>query len=159
MAAIAMPTPALMSTGESPSAKFVAEQYQRGWQSLEETHTFGRLSESVYRLREVFYECNKEGWDGYDSAAVSPMAIEAAWDFLKALPLGAPAPSVSAEPDGHVTLEWYQSPVRTISVSVSPEGSLHYAALFGASKQYGTEPFYGRVPESIIEPIYRVMGA
>ncbi|MFH0937823.1 MAG: hypothetical protein V1899_00835 [Planctomycetota bacterium] len=67
-----------------------------------------------------------------------------------------PMPSVGAEPDGHVTLEWHHSSRRTLSVSVSPDGELHYAALFGASKVYGTEPFFGNVPKSILDLISQV---
>lgn len=36
---------------------------------------------------------------------------------------------------------------------VSPEGDLHYAALLGSSKVYGTEPFFGETPSRILELI------
>jgi len=44
-------------------------------------------------------------------------------------------------------------------VSVSPEGDLHYAALLGPNKAYGTELFFGEVPKAILDLIARVMTA
>ncbi|MBI1902176.1 MAG: hypothetical protein HYS13_13835 [Planctomycetia bacterium] len=83
-----------------------------------------------------------------------------AYVFLtEALPLGFPAPSIGAEPDGDLTLEWHCSPRRTLSVSVSPEGDLDYAGLFGPNRTYGTEVFYGEVPETILRLIRRVYSA
>ena len=72
-------------------------------------------------------------WDAY-AAAPGEEAFFLAYRFLEPLPLGAPAPSVGAEADGHVTLEWHRSPRRTLSVSVSAQGDLHYAARLGPSR-------------------------
>jgi hypothetical protein len=72
------------------------------------------------------------------------------------MPLGFPNPSVGAEPDGHLTFEWHRSSRRTLSISVSPEGKLHYAALLDSSKAYGTESFLGTVPKIILDLIHRV---
>jgi hypothetical protein len=46
-----------------------------------------------------------------------------------------------------------------LSVSVSPDGELHYAALLGLSKAYGTEPFFGEAPRPILDLIFRVGSA
>jgi hypothetical protein len=56
-------------------------------------------------------------------------------------------------------MEWYRSPRRTLSVSVAPGDDLHYAALFGPSRVYGTEAFFGEIPEGILNLIRRVYGA
>jgi hypothetical protein len=56
-------------------------------------------------------------------------------------------------------LEWYHSPRRTLSISFSKNSELHYAALLGASKTYGTEPFFGDVPKIIVDLVSRVMVA
>lgn len=159
MAAIAIPIPPLMSVGESPSAKFVAEQYRNGRRSLEETFTFGDSLKALAELDDVCQTCSTPNWDGYNASPVSLATCSSAFEFLCALPLGTPSPTVSAEPDGDITLEWYQSPVRILSVSVSADAKLHHALLFGASKLYGSEPFYGSVPQPILESIYRVMAA
>jgi hypothetical protein len=41
-------------------------------------------------------------------------------------------------------------------VSITPEGDLHYAALIGPNKAYGTEVFFGEVPAGILDLIRRV---
>jgi len=148
-----------MSRGSSRIADFAVEEYARrygeGIQKLQESYMIGQ-KESLSELDRVCEECKSAGWDGYGSEAVSASARKFSKDFLLALPLGTPAPAVGAEPDGHITLEWYKSPYQTLSVSVSPEGHLHFAALMGASKQYGSEPFCDEMPQPILNLIYRV---
>jgi hypothetical protein len=107
-------------------------------------------------LATIAQECSSANWDGYGAAPVSEETFDQASAFLESLPLGTPAPSVGAEPDGHLTLEWYRSPRLTLSVSASPDGDLHYAALVGPAKAYGTEPFLGEVPQVILDLIHRV---
>lgn len=104
-------------------------------------------------------ECREPNWDGYGAQPVGDQTYHLAHEFLKALPLGIPVPSLGAEPDGHVTAEWYQSPQRTLSVSISPEGELHFAALLGSAKTYGTESFIGAVPKVLVDLIHRVGAA
>ncbi len=146
-----------MSRGAGPVASYVAEQYESGIQRLQGSFILGQVAKGSFNeLTCVYEECMNAGWDGYGALPVSTDAYMYAVSFLRALPLGTPAPSVGAEPDGHITLEWYKSPRQTLSVSVSPEGQLHFAALLGASKQYGTEPFYGSMPQAILNLIYRV---
>ncbi len=85
-------------------------------------------------LFQTFQKCREPNWDGYGAQPVSDWTYHLAYEFLKALPLGTPAPSAGAEPDGHVTFEWHRSPQRTLSVSISPHGELHFAALLGQPK-------------------------
>ena len=162
MAAPAIPLPQYlgsMSRGTSPVTDFAVEQYEKqyenGIQKLQDSYTLGQ-KESLIELDRVYDECRTSGWDGYGALPISVDAFESARRLLLALPLGTPAPSIGAEPDGHITLEWYKSPRQTLSVSVSPDGQLHFAALMGASKQYGTEPFYGNMPQAILDLIYRL---
>jgi hypothetical protein len=110
-------------------------------------------------LFQTFEECREPNWDGYGAQPVSQDTYHLAYEFLEALPLGTPAPSPGAEPDGHLTMEWYRSPHRILSVSISPDGELHFAALVGSAKIYGTEPFIGEVPKIISDLIQRVMAA
>jgi hypothetical protein len=66
-------------------------------------------------------------------------------------------PTVGAEADGHLALDWYASPSRVVSVSISPEGDVHYAALLGgAGRRSGTEAFLGDVPSDLLELIRRI---
>jgi hypothetical protein len=81
---------------------------------------------------------------------VDQETYRAAYLLIESLPLGFPRPSIGAEPDGQLTLEWYKSPRRCLSVSVDPDGFLHYAGLYGPSKRYGTMMFTGTAPNELI---------
>lgn len=149
----------LSSRGASEAARFVTRQAEQSGLQLGKSFSFGMRGKGVLdELYQVFEECREPNWDGYSAAQVSDEAYRLAAKFLDALPFGIPAPSVGAEADGHVTLEWYCSPRQTLSVSVGPDGDLHYAALLGLRKAYGTEPF-GEAPIKILELIKQVMAA
>lgn len=107
-------------------------------------------------LFETVEECRQPNWDGYGAQPVRDETYRFAYEFLTALPPSTPAPSVGTEPDGHLTVEWYRSPERTLSVSISADGNLHFAALLGLTKAYGTEPFVGEVPKIISDLIHQV---
>ena len=148
------------TTGSSSVARFVAQERQQGWLRLRKTNSLGAgLGAAFEELRSVAEECGSPNWDGYGAAAVLSETIRQAELLLAALPLGTPAPSVSAEPDGQIVLEWYHSPRRTLSVSISSQGEIHYAALLGLSKAHGTEPFFGEVPQVILDLTRRVVSA
>jgi hypothetical protein len=150
-----------MSTGgASELANFVAEQGAYGRRSFQKSFYFSfNIQEALTELYSVAEECKSANWDGQGALAVTNESYRAAYKFLEALPLGALTPSVGVEPDGEMTLEWYHSPRRTLSVSFSKNGEIHYAALLGASKTYGTEPFFGDVPKVVMDLVSRVMAA
>jgi len=144
--------------GASEIAGFVAREAEKGRRRLQDSYAFGMAGKGVFNeLFQVVKECCEPNWDGYGAQPVSDTTYQLAQKFLEALPLGMPAPSIGAEPDGHLTVEWFRSPRRTLSVSISPEGDLHYAALIGSAKAYGTEPFFGEAPKAIVDFIHRVM--
>ena len=151
---------AISTRGSSAAARFVAAQTEQGRRRLQESYSLGLRGKGVFDdLCRNFEERRVANWDGYGAEPVSEEAYRIAYRFLEALPIGTPAPAIGAEPDGHVTLEWYRSPRRTLSVSVSPEGELHYAALLpGPKKEYGTVPFAGDVPSRVLEFIREVTG-
>ena len=161
MAAIALVgRSAPISRGASETAKFVMTKSSESRAQLQRSYALGQLGKgSLTELCEVFNECRKANWDGYQAEAVDEWTFHLANVLLEALPLGTSAPSISAEPDGHITLEWYRAPRRTLSVSVSPQGELYYAALLGSSKQYGSEPFSGVVAKALLDLIQRVTRA
>lgn len=151
---------ALASRGSSETARFVDEQAGLGRRQLEESITFGLRFKGVYEaLYTVYAECQKPNWDGYGAEPVAAETYRLAYRLLESLPLGTPPPSVGAEADGHLTLEWYRSTSRVLSVSVSPEGMIYYAALVGTSKRSGTEAFQGEVPEDVIRIVQRLYTA
>lgn len=148
------------SGGASKTANFVTKQIQEWRRQLQDSYVLGQWAKgSLNELFQIFEECRHPNWDGYGAAPVSERTFLSACEFLEALPLGTPAPSIGAEPDGHITLEWHRSPRRTLSISISPENDFHYAALMGASKAYGTAPFFGEVPKEIVDLIHRIVSA
>ncbi len=151
---------AFSEQGASKEARFVAERAREAQRHLQEANGLGLQTQDVFEeLWTVAEECKTPNWDGYGAEAVSEDAYKLAYRFLEALPPGTPAPSIGAEPDGHLTLEWYRTPRRTLSVSVSPEGDLHYSALVGPNKAYGTEAFFGDAPKTILDLIRRLHAA
>lgn len=107
-------------------------------------------------LDEVWKDCSEPDWDGYDAYPVTADARNQAERFLNALPADCHAPSLGAEPLGHLSLEWHRDRYWTLSVSVTPEGALHYAALLGRDRACGTIPNFDEVPQAILELIERV---
>ena len=107
-------------------------------------------------LLKTFEECREPNWDGYGAQPVQEAAYYLTHQFLAALPPSTPAPSIGAEPDGHLTVEWYRSPERSLSVSISPDGDLHYAALLERKRICGTESFGARMPRVVADLIKRV---
>lgn len=108
------------------------------------------------QLAEVHDACRQPNWDGEGAAAVDQDTLRNARLFIEALPLGFAVPTISAEPDGHIDLEWYREPRRILSVSVAPEGMLYWAALFGIEDPRGSCPFQGEVPVTILHWIARL---
>lgn len=107
-------------------------------------------------LAEVFDQCRLPDWDGHGAAPIDQATYDQAYRLLECLPETLVMPTVGAEPDGQITLEWHRSAQRTLSVSVTPDGDLHYAALHGSSRTHGTEPFLGKLPDLLLQLIQRI---
>jgi hypothetical protein len=146
--------------GAGDEAYFVAEQLELSHAAFRKTEFYSSvLNQILLELAEMVPSTARPGWDGYESLPVASETFNRALEFAASLPNSIPVPLVGAEPDGHVTFEWYQSPERTLSVSVSPEGDLHYAALVGPNSTYGTEIYCGRTPKIILDMIARIQPA
>lgn len=161
MTASALLTYGLVSSqGNSSTAQFIAEQRRSGINRLQQSLVLGLYGKGALSgLIEIYKECQRPGWDGYGALPITETTYELAQQFIDALPLSTPLPAFGAEPDGHLTMEWHRSSRRTLSVSISPEGELHYAALLGMSKAFGSEIFYGDAPKKIVDLINEVTPA
>ena len=139
--------------GGSQTADYIQQQLADQRHHLHKSAALG--IEQVLRdeLADTWHECRQPDWDGYDALPVLWETLQHAWRFLLAMPLGTPLPSIGAEPDGHITFEWHLAPRRTLSVSITPDELLHYAALLGPARTCGTEPFFGEVPDRILDLI------
>lgn len=150
----------VVSRATSSAAQYIEVQCGENREHLQASVYFGLDGSGVFdELCGMFEQCQEQNWDGYGAVPVEEETYRQAYRFLESLPWGTPAPSVGAESDGHLTVEWHRSPRRTLSISISPDGELHYAALLGISKAYGSEPFFGEAPTSILDLIQRVYAA
>ena len=148
------------SRGSSDTAEYIDKQREEGRNILQKSFYLGiGLGDLINELYKVTEECDSIGWDGSDSVPIGEKTFLNAYHFIKALPFGIETPTISAEPDGHIVFEWYQSTTRLLSISISPDGLLHYAALLGPRKHFGTEPFLDYIPKSIIDLIMQVTNA
>lgn len=158
IAAAALGSTGIVGTGGSSDvARMLANKIEEERRRLRESYMLGGDSNAAFlNLCAIADECRVPNWDGYGALPVGAETFMYAAQFLRTMPLGAAVPSVGIEPDGSVTLEWHRSPYRTLSVSVSPSGDLHYSALIGSNKAYGTEAFLGDIPSAILDLIRRI---
>ncbi len=145
----------IVTSGISDAAK-ILEQTQRGIEKRCEFAVTLSRQDALDAIWEA-WQATEDGWRISDEETVIIREVrDTAIRFVEALPLGFPQPAVSAEPDGHINLEWYRNPRRVISVSVGPADRLYWAALIGSESPRGCVRFIDRVPESILRSIARV---
>jgi hypothetical protein len=144
-----MPPP-LMFRGNSPTAQYLDNASQANGQYFRQSAVFSKQP-AFDQLITIWEECKTPNWDGDDAFPVGEQTFSYAYHFITALPLGCSLPSVGAEPDGHLTLEWYRHPRWILSISISPEGILYYAALFGSSDVRGSEVFSGEISRTLLD--------
>ena len=145
----------IVTSGISDAAK-ILEQTQRGIERRCDFAVTLSRQEAMDAIWEA-WQATEQGWRiADDEAAITSEVRDAAIRFVESLPLGFPQPAVSAEPDGHINLEWYRNPRRVISVSIGPADRLHWAALIGSESPRGSVRLIDRIPESILRYISRV---
>lgn len=150
--------PMLPSAGVSPASDELTELVQQTLGELERSLAVRRLAETAtLDLRRVQRAASKPNWDGYGALPIDSRSVEQALRFIQALPTTVPAPDISADPDGEVGFLWQREPMRTISVSVGPNGKLAYAALIGTAQSYGTEWLSNEIPQPILDNLTRVL--
>jgi hypothetical protein len=143
--------------GSSETAQFIEERTHFVRSELERPEFYYSIKKHVLpEVSEVISETSKGGWDGYDAQPLAKMVYYYAAAFLNSLPNSLRAPTVGAEPDGHLTFDWYHSPTRVLSISLSKDGLLHYAAIIGRNKAFGSEVFDGALPRRIVELVSEV---
>jgi hypothetical protein len=151
-----IPTLATGTTGFSKEADFIKKENKNNLSQLHKSFALG-LGGVFIELDNVQNECSVENWDGYGALPINKTSANNTEELLNALPIGLTAPSIGAEPDGTITVGWYNSPQKALSISISPENDLHYAAIIGLRRIYGTEPFFGTLPRAIHELICLVI--
>ncbi len=155
MASIAMPLP--ISGYASEIADFVAHQIENSFDMLQKSNALGFAAKGTFQqLDEVFEECSSEGWDGERAKPISVEVLRCARRFLSSFPLGMEAPEVGAEPDGAITLEWYRSPNKVISISINPDDRVYWAALIGTSRRHGADYSLMGISDDLLDLISQI---
>ncbi|MCX6089950.1 MAG: hypothetical protein NTY95_14580 [Bacteroidia bacterium] len=151
--------PLTISGSSSDIANFITNQREKSYELLQESYALGLVAKGVFRqLDEVFEECFFGGWDGANAKPILAETLQSARIFLKSLPLGIEPPDVGAEPDGAITLEWYKSSNKVISISINPSGWLYFAAIIGTKRRHGKDFVLLDVSEDLLELISQITG-
>ena len=144
-----------MDFGTSDAARLLERTRKAIYQRCDNSVTLSR-NEAMEAVFDA-WQSNDEAWKlSADEVAVSEEVKDTAILFIQNLPLGFPQPEVSAEPDGHINLEWYRNPRRVISVSIAPNNRLHWASLIGTESPRGAVRYVDRIPSMILDQIARV---
>ena len=153
------PMVSFITLGSGPDTCYVEEMRRGSNSHIQRAYSLGLRAKGVFaRLDEVVEDCSSVGWDGENAMAVSKNVHQYASFFLDSLPLGFEAPDINAELDGSIEFEWYRNPRRVISLSVSQDGNLYYAALIGTSRRHGSDSIQRGVSEDLVELIKRHLG-
>jgi hypothetical protein len=146
-----------ISSHSSAIAEYVQKQDAISYSQLQRSNAFGLAASGIFeKLRSLFIDCSHSGWDGENAEPISNDVLRNTWIFLQSLPLGMEAPSVGAEPDGSITLEWYRSSSRVLSISINSDSRMYYAALNGISRRHGSDVISGYIADDIIEIINQI---
>lgn len=143
-----------INTGSSPESKRVE---QRFIEAIDHFRSIPARERAFGELIKAVEDASKENWDSYHAKPASLQAATVAARFLTALPSTVPTPDIGVDPDGEISFAWLFSKDRMLSVSVSENGRLSYAGMFGnEATSHGTEPFYDTIPGIILEKIKRL---
>ncbi|MCE5340284.1 MAG: hypothetical protein LLF92_04045 [Planctomycetaceae bacterium] len=138
MTSITMPL-SISGYAASPTGDFIDKGIKKIRDMLQKSNALGIPARVFQQLGNVFEECSSDGWDGEQAKPISGEVVRYAERFLNSLPFGMEAPEVGAEPDGAITLEWYRSPSKVVSISIDDSGWLYFAAIIGNRKRHGAD--------------------
>lgn len=141
--------------GFSDAAKLASRSLGEQVDCMRRSQTFGLDSELREDLGEVWSECQTGNWDGHKALPVTQDTLKQVYELLEELPDEFPAPSLSADPDGALALEWYTARDRQISVSII-DGEIHYAAKLGANRHHGSYVLVDGWPRSLFSLIQKI---
>ena len=141
------------------AARYIDEEMEELSNYLHRSSTFGLIGGGTFReLQKTFEECSLEGWDGERAKPITKEVLLHAKIFLWSFPLGIESPEIGAEPDGAISLEWYRSPSRVISISINPRGRLYFAAIIGGNRRHGNGFTLFEVSRDLVELVEDVAG-
>lgn len=119
-------------------------------------HPGSWLLNVVSKLESIQHESAYDDWDGDGSMAVSKQTLAYALHLARLLSLTNPEPDINADPDGHLSFEWYFAPRQVLTASVSPEGKVYFAGLFGTNRNHGVEELGELLPHALASNLERL---
>ena len=141
----------------SESANKIQRETEELQKDFSRSITFGEhLSKMLENLFQAKQEHSIDNWDGYGAKAIDEQSYQNAIRFILSLAPDIPTPEIGVEPDGEVVFEWYGGKRKVFSISMGSKNELTYAGLYGISKTYGVEQFYGNIPDTLLDNISRV---
>jgi len=120
---------------------------------------FGERDELLEQIAALVDECSTPDWDAYGAEPIDPAAADRAAALVRALPPGYRLPECAPLPDGCISLDWIESRLRSVSVSVGTGPRLAYAWLDGTDHGHGVATFeFASLPASVLDTVQRVCG-
>lgn len=145
------------SRGVSAAAEMISKGIARIYDEMYEiVATENSLKKTLNTLDESVDRCSVANWDDYGARPVNLLSYFYARSFLESLPPRLPQPDVGVDPDGEISFEWALGPRQVFSISVSPNGDLSYAGLYGRNTVHGSESFDVNLPKVIIDNLQRL---
>lgn len=128
----------------------IAEKQQESASSV-----IGALKDVIL---EILHECSTEGWDNYGAKPISSGVVHEIFKFVDLLPLDITMPDVVPEPSGDIGLQWQKSKGQILSLTITPEGVISYAYIFGPNEGCGHLQFFDELPKMIANMLQVVQG-
>lgn len=140
--------------GHSHESAYIAKQLHCLRSPLKDSRAIGvqALLDDLYLLAD---DCREEDWNGFGASPLSLRSLGNAEKFIRCLGMDSRDASLGANAKGWVTLQWGPSAKWTLSIVITNDGWLHWAALFGSVREHGTTPFMGAIPKNIAKLIQR----
>jgi hypothetical protein len=112
------------------------------------------------KIEDIAVKCSTADWDGYGALPIDDDSKRTALHLVEILPGDLPAPEVTADPDGEISLFWDFGPHYLFTLSVGGSGIISYAGILGKGvKRHGEEPFRGDVSKILVESIREISQA
>ena len=133
MTATMMACSAMVAPGQGVSHEwsYVSRTLGELRESLQDTRSIG-VQAVLDDLDALTVECGQSGWDGYDAQPLHRGAVANADRLIRSLGLSGPHPSLGANQNGWITMQWGRSARWTLSIAITEDGWIHWAMLMGS---------------------------
>jgi hypothetical protein len=145
------------SRGASESAEAIQRSVEQARLHLLDSISLrDAAQQALDELFGVAVESLEHSWDGYGAEAIQHDAYAHAWMFIQSLPTTVPKPSIGADPDGEVSIDWLFSRDLMFSLSIGKRGRLTFASLIGDRSIQGTDWLHNGIPATILDELTAV---